>query len=278
MKILIISNPKVEEFIDDQFIAKEFEKDGHTVKLVDKFYPEELDSQFDIFLKRNSWRDDEEDFCVHRNSDDFKKRIISKDLPRINYDGKFDGAGKDYLCDLYKNGYEVVPTVRTPIEVGLLPESEIYLLKPKSGWDGFGIKKCTKQNFANEWTNDYVIQPKLDFASEVQFYFVGNSFEYALEFAPNKYPDYPDPTTYPHTESELKLAKSFADLSPNYNGVQRIDFLKLKTGELKMLEIEDSSPDLNLKDVPIKLKNKFVKDYKNLVYKYFQTWQTKNAK
>ena len=119
----------------------------------------------------------------------------------------------------------------------------------------------------------YIIQPKIDFVSEVQFYYVGNKFEYALEFVPSKVPIYPEPKNYKFTKQELLLANHFANLSPNYNGVQRIDFLKTTSGQLLLLEIEDSSPYLDLESVTTYKRRRFIKDYKNLVYNY-----TKNFK
>lgn len=268
MRILIITNPEIEEFIEDKWIAEAFVADGHEVKIVNKNYNESLENEFDIFLKRNCWSTDESDFVVGKDSDGFKKRLVNKNLHRINCDGKFDGSGKQYLCDLFKKDYEVIPSVNSPKLIKNLPQCEYYLLKPQNGLDGFGIEKVRKSEIYDKWNNNYIIQPLLEFGSEVQFYFVGNKFEYALEFTPSKVPDYPDPTIYNYKEKELILAQKFADMSPNYNGVQRIDFLRLKNNELKLLEIEDSSPYLDLESVSDEMREQFITDYKNMVYKY----------
>lgn len=268
MKILIVTNKNTEGYIEDKWIAESFIEDGHEVKLVDKFYPENFDNEFDVFIKRNCWNDNEDDFIVGVDTDGFKKRLIQKKLPRINCDGKFDGKGKGYLVDLYNKGYDVIPTVNNIKELDKLPKSKFYLLKPHNGLDGFGIKKVKKEEIKNLFTKDYVIQPLMEFVSEVQFYFVGNLFEYALEYIPSKLPNWPTPHEYKYLKEQIELAQKFANLSPNYNGVQRIDFIKLENGELKLLEIEDSSPYLSLEDISKEKREKFLKDYKKMVYTY----------
>lgn len=270
MKILLITNPNIEEVVEDKWIADSFIADGHEVIIVDKNYPLELEEDCDVFLKRNCWSTDENDFVLGQDSDAFKQRLIAKNLPRINCDGKFDGHGKSYLCQLFSEGFPVIPSVSNPAGVAQLPKQKYYLLKPLNGLDGFGIKKVTETDIPNLWNEQYIIQPKLDFISEVQFYFVGNKFEYALEYKPSKVPLYPKPTQYKFSKDELSLAQRFADLSPNYNGVQRIDFLKLPSGEIKLLEIEDSSPYLELNCVSPKVRDKFIHDYKQMVYDYLK--------
>ena len=269
MRIAIVTNPNIEEFIEDKWIAEAFKHDGHEVVFLDKYYPEKYDAEFDIFLKRNCWGVNEKEFELGKSGDAFKTRLINKNKLRINCDGKFDGSGKMYLCNLYKIKEQVVPSVATFNEIDILPKSKTYLLKPHNGWDGFGIKKVSKTEAQKFWNKNYIIQPEIEFESEVQFYFVGNKFEYALEFKPSKVPIYPEPKTYNFAKSELELAKHFANLSPNYNGVQRIDFLKTKNN-LLLLEIEDSSPYLDLESVSVKKRTQFIKDYKNLVYSYIQ--------
>lgn len=78
LQILMITNPNIEEFIEDKWIAESFRKDGHTVTIVDKFYDEAIEKNFDIFLKRNCWSTNESDFVLGQDSDIFKQRIIEK--------------------------------------------------------------------------------------------------------------------------------------------------------------------------------------------------------
>lgn len=109
----------------------------------------------------------------------------------------------------------------------------------------------------------------MKFISEVQFYFIGTKFEYALEFKPTKIPIYPDAVPYIYSQEELEIAMSFAKLNKGLNGIQRIDFIKLEDGKLLLLEIEDSSPYLDLDGVSMETRNKFLEDYKDMVYEYY---------
>lgn len=272
MKILIISNPDNEEYVDDKFLADAFIKDGHKVEIARKDYPEKLESEYDIFIKRNAYDLNVNNFKLGVDPYQFVTRLQNKNLPRINCDAQFDGKGKDYLAVLFQQGYEVIPTINKINDFDKLPQSDTYLLKPHNGFDGFGIEEVTKEEAIKKFTNSYIIQPKIKFQSEVQFYFVGNKFEYALEYRPSKYPNWPNPEYYNYSVEDLSLAQKFADLSLKYNGVQRIDFIKLDNRKLLLLEIEDSSPNLSLYLIDEKRKIKFAEDYKIMVYDYYKNF------
>lgn len=110
----------------------------------------------------------------------------------------------------------------------------------------------------------------MEFQSEVQFYYIKDKFEYALEFIPSKVPIYPDAIEYNPNENEIKLANEFSKLNGNYYGIQRIDFIKLKDETLLLTEIEDIAPYLDLDCVNEKIKKEFILDYKNMVYEYME--------
>lgn len=55
MNILMISNLDHDEKLEDIWLARAFQKDGHQVAIVDKNYDERLEEIFDIFLRRNTW-------------------------------------------------------------------------------------------------------------------------------------------------------------------------------------------------------------------------------
>lgn len=268
MNILIISNLDSDEKLEDIWIARAFQKDGHQVCITGIDFDEKLDDVFDVFIKRNTWFSDEnERDYYHKKAEILNKRIKQKNLLRINFDGKFDQIDKSYLIELFKNGYNVVPTIDSWEDLKLLPDTEFYLLKLKVGADGIGQKKLKKDEL-NQFLNDkYVVQPFIKFKSEVQFYFINNEFQYALEFKPSKIPVYPDAEKYEYSEDELVLAKSFASLNEDFYGIQRIDFLKLENGDLKLIEIEDASPYLDLDCVDNKTKENFICNYKEMVYK-----------
>ena len=78
-------------------------------------------------------------------------------FPRINFDGKFDGTDKSYLVKLFKEGYTVIPSIDNINEINLLPDSNLYFLKPKESHDGMGTKKVNKDNLKDEFNNHYII-------------------------------------------------------------------------------------------------------------------------
>ena len=87
-----------------------------------------MEEIFDIFLRRNTWSSKATEKEVGRKYE-FSKRIIKKDLVRINFDGKFDGKGKTYLVELFEKGYPVIPTVDKLSDINKLGDCEKYLLK-----------------------------------------------------------------------------------------------------------------------------------------------------
>lgn len=269
MNILMISNIDNDEKLEDIWLARSFQKDGHAVAIVDKNYDENLESLFDVFLLRNTWNSDADIETIKKRSN-FKKRIISKNLPRINFDGNYDGKNKEYLVHLYKEGYPVIPTIDDIKDIAVLGQYNEFMLKLKSSYDGIGQMILDKQELCQKFNDSYIIQPFMKFKSEVQFYYIKDKLEYALEFIPSKVPIYPDAIKYIPNENEIKLANQFSKLNGNYYGIQRIDFIKLNDDTLLLTEIEDIAPYLDLDCVDEKTKNKFILDYKNMVYEYME--------
>ena len=269
MNILMISNLDNDEKLEDIWLARAFQKDGHQVAIVDKNYDERLEEIFDVFLRRNTWSSETTEKEVGRKHE-FSERIIKKDLARINFDGKFDGQGKTYLVDLFEKGYPVIPTVDKLTDINKLGDCEKYFLKLKNSYDGIGQIVVDKQTLISKFNSNYIIQPFMHFESEVQFYYIKDKFEYALEFKPSKVPVYPDPVIYEYESRELMMANEFIKLNENYYGIQRIDFIKLSDGTLLLTEIEDIAPYLDLDCVDEETKSKFIKDYKNMVYEYIK--------
>ncbi len=276
MKILIITNLENECSIEDIWIANSFIKDGNTVKLVNKYYNKQLEDEYDIFIKRYSWIEDIDDFSVGAEESDYETRILGKDLPRINFDGKFDNQGKHYLSKLYKDGYPVVPTIIDPKEINKLEKSDTYLIKPVNGYASYGIIESSLKDIKNYWNKNYVIQPKLDFESEIQFYFIGNKFEFAQIFTPKKLLSHENAKFYTPATNEIEIAKRFALLNgENFNGVQRIDFLKYNN-KLLLSELEDDSPYMAIEALSNEQREIFINDFKNMVYSYYYTFRKKN--
>ena len=268
MKILIVTdidNPGLKE---DCFIAKSFINDGHHVTIARQDYDERLDELYDIILIRNIWHlnadkyEDEKD-----NISKLLNRLRKKNILGINIYGKFDEYGKMYLKELYDKGYPVIPTGIKLEDFNFKGKYDKFLLKPIKGFDGFGIIECDKKKIVNN--QNHIIQPKIKFKKEIEFYFLNNEFQYVLEFIPSKKPIYPIPSLYDYSESELKIAQTFASLcDKKFCGVQRIDFLKDENDKLLLLEIGDSAPYLNLNSLDEKTRNKFINNYKRMVYEY----------
>ena len=217
-----------------------------------------MDDFFDVILLRNIWHLDSEKFLQHRNNIlNLKNRLKIKKVPTINLNSKFDDNGKIYLEELFNKGYQVIPTSRKVLDFNTYASDYKFLLKPIKGYDSFGILEKKK----NE-DNNVELKDRVD-------YFINKEFQYVLEFVPGKKPIYPIPKLYNYTSDELELAQQFANLcDENFVGVQRIDFLKLPNGELLLLEIGDSAPYLNLNSLDEKTRNKFLENYKNMVYSY----------
>lgn len=278
MKILIITNLENECSKEDIWIANSFIADGHTVKLVNKYYDKSLEDEYDIFIKRYSWIEDIAEFTVGAEESDYETRILKKDLPRINFDGKFDNQGKHYLSHLYNLGYSVVPTINNPKEIGKISNYQTFLIKPVNGYASYGIIETDKDNIINYWNENYVIQPKLDFEGEVQFYFVGNKYEFAQIFIPKKLLSHENAVFYLPSKKEIELAELFAKLnSENFNGVQRIDFLKIND-QLLLSELEDDSPYMAIEALSPDKKQEFINDFKQMVYTYFNNLNNEKTK
>ncbi len=268
MNILMISNFDDDEKFEDIVISRAFQADGHKVVFVDNDYDERLDDFFDLFIQRNSWISETKLESVDRKNYKFRNRIVRKDLPRINLDGKFDGKDKEYLVDLYKKGYPVIPSIDSLKDLSLLKNTDKYMLKLKDSYSGIGQSVLNIEEIKEKFNDLYIIQPYMKFISEVQFYFVKDKFEYALEFIPCKLPVCPLPKVYNYTDEELKLAKKMAGLNGEYYGIQRIDFIKLEDGTLLLTEIEDTAPYLDLLNLDKDVREKFIYDYKEMVYEY----------
>ncbi len=278
MKILIITNLLNECSVEDVWIANSFAADGHTVKLVNKYYDKSLEDEYDIFIKRYSWIEDINDFTVGAEESDYETRILNKNLPRINFDGNFDNKGKHYLSHLYNLGYSVVPTIDTIDDLNKIPACEKFLIKPVNGYASFGIIEVDASNIREYWNKNYVIQPKIDFDSEVQFYFVGGKYQFAQIFTPKKLLSHDNAVFYIPTDKEIELATTFAELNgEEFNGVQRIDFLKVGD-RLLLSELEDDCPYMAIEALEDEGRTSFINAFKEMTYNYYNKFTRKKEK
>ncbi|MEU9715269.1 hypothetical protein [Streptomyces sp. NPDC047976] len=186
--------------------------------------------------------------------DEFRAAALAAGTPVYNpLTGRADMAGKQYLLDLTAAGYPVIPTVDDPADLHLLPPTATYAVKPKQGADSIGLTFTATPSGP---PGQILIQPRIDFAYEVSFYFVDDAFQYALHA--------PDParrwelTPYEPTAEDLAFARRFIDWNTLDHGIQRVDACRAPSGELLLVELEDLNPYLSLDLLPAPARDAFV--------------------
>nr|WP_033320528.1 hypothetical protein [Streptomyces yerevanensis] len=170
--------------------------------------------------------------------------------------GRADMAGKQYLLDLTAAGYPVIPTIDRPQNLGALPETGQYVVKPKAGADSIGLSFVSREQLDGLTYGDILVQPRIDFRYEVSFYYVDDAFQYALHA--------PDPDRrwvlepYRPTEADLGFARRFIDWNTLDHGIQRVDACRTQEGDLLLVELEDLNPYLSLDHVDDPTRDTFV--------------------
>jgi hypothetical protein len=170
--------------------------------------------------------------------------------------GRGDMAGKQYLLDLTDAGFPVIPTIDRAADLGRLPDSREYVVKPRAGADSIGLRYLPAEQLSGVAWGDLLVQPRIDFAYEVSFYFVDDRFQYALHA--------PDPDRrwvlepYAPTPADLQFARRFVEWNTLAHGVQRVDGCRTREGELLLVELEDLNPYLSLDRLPDRTREAFV--------------------
>ncbi|WP_405453183.1 hypothetical protein OG350_34140 [Streptomyces achromogenes] len=170
--------------------------------------------------------------------------------------GKADMAGKQYLLDLTAAGYPVIPTVDRAADLPVLPAAERYVVKPTAGADSLGLRIVPAGELNALATGEVLIQPCVDFAYEVSFYFVDDDFQYAL-YAPDPARRW-ELEPYPATAADLEFARRFIDWNALGCGIQRVDACRTADGGLLLVELEDLNPYLSLDVLPERDRDRFV--------------------
>ncbi|CAL9343578.1 hypothetical protein SUDANB105_00323 [Streptomyces sp. enrichment culture] len=170
--------------------------------------------------------------------------------------GRADMAGKQYLLDLSAAGFPVVPTVDRAADLERLPRAERYVVKPRLGADSIGLRVVSGDALPGLADGTVLVQPYVDFAYEVSFYFVDHDFQYAL-YAPD--PDRRwDLQPYEPTPQDLEFARRFIDWNTVGHGIQRVDACRAPGGQLLLVELEDLNPYLSLDALPQDRRDAFV--------------------
>lgn len=158
--------------------------------------------------------------------------------------GKADMAGKQYLLDLFARGYPVIPTVERLADLERLPRAERYVVKPKTGCDSQGLERVARAELARRDLTGMLVQPLVDFAYEVSFYFVDDVLRYAL-----RTPDSGERwklQRYEPAAADIAFARRFVAWNALAHGIQRVDACRTRAGELLLVEVEDHNPYLSL--------------------------------
>lgn len=159
-------------------------------------------------------------------------------------DGRGDMAGKQYLVELSRAGFPVIPTVDRASDLGLLPRSAGYVVKPKLGADSVGLRFTEQPEVPGGADGTLLVQPRIDFRYEVSFYFVDHDFQYAL-YAPRPESRWVlEP--YAPSPADLDFAQRFVEWNTLSHGIQRVDACRTREGDLLLVELEDLNPYLSL--------------------------------
>ncbi|MFB6549540.1 MULTISPECIES: hypothetical protein [unclassified Streptomyces] len=192
--------------------------------------------------------------------DAFRERAAERGTRVYNQlTGRADMAGKQYLLDLTDAGYPVIPTVGRPEDLHRLPPADEYVVKPRLGADSVGLRFVPADRVRETVrgdAGDILVQPRVEFAYEVSFYFVDHDFQYAL------YAPHPDRRwrlePYDASPEDLDFARRFIEWNGVEHGIQRVDACRAPGGELLLVELEDLNPYLSLDALDDAGRNSFV--------------------
>lgn len=199
--------------------------------------------------------------------DDFRRRALADGTRVYNpLTGRADMAGKQYLIDLTTAGQPVIPTVDSADDLHLLPEADRYVVKPKTGADSIGLRIVPADGVREPVDGDVLIQPCVDFAYEVSFYFVDHDFQYAL-YAPRTDRRW-QLEPYQPTDGDLEFARRFVEWNGIRHGIQRVDACRAPGGELLLVELEDLNPYLSLDALDDTGKDAFVAAMKASLHRF----------
>ncbi|MFE7777869.1 hypothetical protein ACFU5O_29000 [Streptomyces sp. NPDC057445] len=202
---------------------------------------ESLMDAFDLVVVRNSGP------VMHYQEayDSFRARAHGEGTRVYNpLTGKGDMAGKGYLSELSSAGYPVIPTVDRAADLGRLPETGEYVVKPLLGADSVGLEFVPRERLDGVEFGSVLVQPRVRFRYEVSFYFVDRAFQYAL-YAPRPERRW-ELERYEASAADLEFARAFVDWNGLEYGIQRVDACRDEDGRLLLVELEDLNPYLSL--------------------------------
>jgi hypothetical protein len=155
---------------------------------------------------------------------------------------------KTYLYVLFRAGLPVIPTYLTAAEVAALGCAGQIICKPIDGCSSEGIIEAAPDSLPT--TGEYIFQPKIEFLHEVSYFFIDNRYAYAMQSSGASMAERWDLSMLSATNDEIAWAQQFVAWNKMHYGIQRIDACRLSSGELLLMEIEDSMPFLSLQALP----------------------------
>ncbi|MFJ8275310.1 hypothetical protein ACIQ8G_34320 [Streptomyces sp. NPDC094154] len=199
--------------------------------------------------------------------DDFRARALDRKTPVYNpLTGRADMSGKQYLLDLSAAGRPVIPTVDRPEDLHRLPAADRYVVKPKLGADSIGLRTVPAGELPGLADGSVLVQPRIEFAYEVSFYFVDHDFQYAL-YAPDPERRW-ELRPYEPSREDLEFAEDFVAWNTLAHGIQRVDACRAPSGELLLVELEDLNPYLSLDAVDDTRREAFVAAMKSSLHRF----------
>jgi len=251
-KILYLTNLNNENPEEDLFLSEQL-KDKFDVTLAHpKDWRKNLPGK-DMVVIRNIWHVNQYREDIREMLSELQKKNIKSYNPLT---AKGDMKGKSYLIELFHKKYSIIPTIDSFEDVPLLGKTDTYFAKPIDGESSIGIKKLSLKQLKKENLKNMIVQPFIDFKEEVSFYFIDSDLQYAT-FTPDKKNRWKMQVFTP-SEKDIVFARKFIDWNALPYGIQRIDALRTRDGELLLNEVEDFCPFLSLLDIPEELRNSFV--------------------
>lgn len=239
-RLLLITNQQNTDPEEDQYLASYLQK-SFIVTLCSVAEAVVIAPNFDGCLVRNAWpsRLFKAEFEQFQKMCLEKKTRIYNPIHRNGY-----VEDKNYLVELYKDGYPVIPTVRSIRQLDQLPATDEYLIKPLDGASAWGVEVMNIKQILSRDPLNHIIQPKIYFQDEISFYFIDDYLTYTLVSSGRD--QRWDLTEYSPTATEIDWAQKFINWNQLPFGLQRIDACRMESGELLLMEIEAMMPFLSL--------------------------------
>ena len=277
-KILIISDIKNPRFIEDMYIAKSFKKDGHIVKVLGIGYKKEYDAKFDIIIRRNTWEENKLETLYYTiRNEMLVRRIYDYSIPAINVVG-LQETDLEYMPKLLRKRIpNIYPTITDIDELFLImkdwsTEKELIIRERQQYLAKKNPSITLKVEDIGKYFKDveHVIQPNIEYKSQVQVHCIGNKIMYAFEYSPTKYNKFTNEKQIIISEKDKKVINKILKVSNLEYGMQRLDFVRLKNDDLLLYEIKDTNVHMNMEKLDFEKREEVINEFKKNIYKFLK--------